>query len=533
MKKIFSTNKNNLIFITVLFLFFSVLFFGKLGNPLIDVQREFYIPFQMNNGEILLKDILLIYGFFGYFINSLILKICDNFNLLQGLAHILSYFIAISFYLIVKNYVRKKIALIFTIFLITVSIFSNSTFCFVNPYSYSTLWAIFGSYLLFFFMRKNKIALSFLFLGLIFVSKLEFFFPFLILLIYYLKTKKLSFKKKISFFFAFPLINLIYFLSLKVQFVDFVQNFYTLKIMSKSNAIKALYENLGVYFNFEYFLFSLKITFFFILFSFISYFLFKKNFKCVSILVFSLYLFFCQLDMNFNLIFFVNLILLLILSKKNKLSFEILIFNLFSMILCLKGAFKLGNVGYSNFGFVPLMFAIYLNLIKIENKKYMIKWLNSCIILIIIAMSLNNILTFRPKQSLKTNKGILYLQDKEIFSQTLNFLENNLKKDETLIVLPEGQIFNYLTGKNWNFRNSTFTPLDFDTFNSTYLIENLKQKEITYIVFYPRNFSDYKKIGICYDFGVDFCKYIMDNYYKVKNFGQNREVIIMKKLDKK
>ena len=95
--------KTHIIIISIVFLLFSIFLFGKTGNMLIDFSREIYIPFQMLKGEILQKDIFLIYGFWGYFINELLYKIFPNIKTLLIEAHILSYFIAIGFYLISIN----------------------------------------------------------------------------------------------------------------------------------------------------------------------------------------------------------------------------------------------------------------------------------------------------------------------------------------------------------------------------------------------------------------------------------------------
>ena len=59
---------------------------------------------------------------------------------------------------------------------------------------------------------------------------------------------------------------------------------------------------------------------------------------------------------------------------------------------------------------------------------------------------------------------LLNKYDGKLFKQTNDFIEKNIKKDENFLIVPEGQIFNLIHKKNYNFYNSTFTPMDFETF---------------------------------------------------------------------
>ena len=62
-----------MIFLLITFLF--LLSYGKIGAYLVDVGREAYLPWQMNNGEVLYKDLFNVYGPLGYQINAVLFKI--------------------------------------------------------------------------------------------------------------------------------------------------------------------------------------------------------------------------------------------------------------------------------------------------------------------------------------------------------------------------------------------------------------------------------------------------------------------------
>ena len=116
-------DKINLFIISIVFLIFSIFLYGKCGNFLIYFSRESYIPFQINNNEILVKDILLIYGAFGYIFNAFLYKIFFNINMLLVEALIISYFISIIFYYILKKFTDEKTALIFSFLFVSVNVF--------------------------------------------------------------------------------------------------------------------------------------------------------------------------------------------------------------------------------------------------------------------------------------------------------------------------------------------------------------------------------------------------------------------------
>ena len=64
------------------------------------------------------------------------------------------------------------------------------------------------------------------------------------------------------------------------------------------------------------------------------------------------------------------------------------------------------------------------------------------------------------------------------------------------------------------------------------ILNQLKINKPDFIIFYPRNLEEYNSQGIGYDYAVDFCKYIMDNYTQVGKIKDVREVRIYKKNEK-
>lgn len=517
-------NKKNLLIITIIFAIFSIIFYAKTGNMLIDFSRESYIPFEINNNANLIKDIFLIYGPFGYIINSFLYKINFNINSILILAHLISYFCAILFYLITKKFSNNNISLIFTIFFIIISIFSNSTFSFVVPYSYSTLWAIFGIYTALYSLLYDKNKLLFLSLGLILSNKIELFIPVFLISLLYLIYKKTFSIKNFLYIVVIPIISFSFIFINTVSFEEILNNMFYLKQMTSTNAIKYLYQGMGTFFEIKYFLYNIaNLIKLFIIFS-ISYIFYKKNKKLLSYIILTILLFLINIIFALNLILLIILPIAIYLYFKNKIKVEELLLFIFAAILCSKSIFAINSLSYSNFGYLPLIFVLYLLTSKILDEK----WIKNSIIIFMLLTFTGNLTYYfiNPKQKIKTQIGNIYIDKKDynIFKKTNEYIEKNIKNDENFIVIPEGQIFNLIHKKQYKFYNSTFTPLDFETFGEKYLINELINKKTDYIIFFPRDTQDYGKKTICQNYGVDFCSYIKDNYIKTVEINDINDI---------
>lgn len=521
-------NKKNIIILSVLFLIFSFIFFAKTGNFLIDFSRESYIPFQMIQGEKLLKDIFLIYGPFGYIINSLIYIFKVNLNLLIIEAHLISFLILILFYFIMNKFFTSKVSLVFSTIFLLVSIFSYSIFSFVLPYSYSTLWAVLGVYLVLFSLLYNKKNILFLSLGLILSSKIEYFIPSFLTSIIYLLYKKESFTKNIPYLLVFPFICVTYFTFSGISLDDICKNYYYIKATMKANSLKRLYKGMGVFFYDKYFNFNIILTLKIFCIFLLSHFLYIIKKPIISYIALIVLLCLTNINRSTNLIGFIAIFATFLTARKKQVSKEEWIFFIFALILSLKSFFAINMIGYGNFGCCLLVFYTFLQLQKFMNTK----WLINAIILLFTLNFIYNIqlLLISEKKVIKTQAGNIILQknDYELFEKTNLFIEKHVKKQENFIVLPEGQIFNLIHKKNHNFINSTFTPLDFETFQEKELIKQLQNNQTDFIIFYPRDTKEYGKQGICFDYAVDFCNYIMDNYTQVATFKSDKQVTIFK-----
>ena len=282
---------------------------------------------------------------------------------------------------------------------------------------------------------------------------------------------------------------------------------------------------MGSFFDFEYFKFNLVYLAIYLILALISYFLFKKQ-KILSILLLAFLFVKVYPNLFFHLGFFIAVILSAINRKKIKQKDIILLF--FCFVLCSKSIFAIDSLLYSNFGYCLMIFYIIRQMYLLLNKKWVI-WQ---FVVLFVSLSVGQFFVYfnNPKVPFKTDIGTIWLfnYNYNLFKQIDGYLKDNLKKGETFIVLPEGQILNLIYKTPWGFYNSTFTPLDFEIFGDKNLAERLKENKTDYIIFYPRNTEEYGARAICFDYAVDFCKFIDDNYKRDAIFGDSAEVLIYK-----
>lgn len=524
-----------LILLVGIFLVFSIFFFAKCANPIIDFSREAYIPYKMLSGSVLVKDIFLIYGSFGYILNSLIFKIFGaNFNFLFLEANLISFLFLITFYFISRSYLNIKETVLFSFCYVSVNIFSTATFSFATPYSFSTLWGYFGAYLSYLCFLKKKSALGFFFLGFVLINKIELGAILLFsIFIFQLLKKNFSIKNAL-YALIFPILNSFYFVLNKVTLADFSNNLFYLKKMVNTNAIKTFYFHVGVYFNKEYYIFNLKMLLFLALALFVSYLLFKKGFKAFSIFSFFFFcaLFFVSKATNLAILFLLYPLVFLIFKKK-KLKEEDILLLIFTICLNLKAIFCINTFNYSNFGFILVFFAIYVFYKKIFPFSLK-KWLFGVSLVVILFLNFFNIQNFIMQNKILENnkKGTLYLSKNDGNKLLFEFLNKSLKKDDTFLVVPEGLIFNFIFEKPYPYYYSTFTPLDFETFSESRIIKDVSKYEPNYIIFYPRNTREYGAETICYDYAINFCTYIMENYSRVGIIEDEKKILIFRRKQK-
>ena len=569
--------------ILLLLFFINLIFFYVFYSSVMifsDSSREIYVPIAMNNGDVLYKDIFNVYAPLGYQLNAFLIKVFgENLRTFYFAGFINSTLILFGLFYILKLFIKKGSILVFSILLaiMTMCIYTVTQTNYIFPYSYSLVYAL-NSFiwslicLLCFIKNDNRLFLylSFFFYGMSICFKYEFI-PFGLVLFLFLIFKKVNFKTIALCFLSFLIIPIISLSALFIQgvsFYDLKQAIIYMIMLSKANSVKVLYTYLGfiptissikvllVYFIktiFFVFVISLYVCFF-IKFSK----LFLRINKIIMFTLFILYLllfyFFISIVVKnlvisnafyfnwigvFSLILFFVLCINLVKKHKEKTVCiqDILFFTLFlSVILCsLKCIF---NISFNSYGtyYFPLLFicsVLYLYIYKINlaerikiKKLIYIQLITILIFLIGTMYYVSNVEKLKIVygfRSVNVDKGPLMpgLEQIESIYDTVNYIQNNTNKDDTILVLPEGAAINFLTNRKSNNKYYYLIPPNIEIFGEENIVKDLENDLPDYIVIQPMSYINFKETFFCESFGLKICNIIPKYYKKPVVFGND------------
>ncbi len=550
-----------LIVLTIIYIVFTAMFWGRFGNPIVDSGREAFIPYAMAYlGKVLFKDLICIYGPLPYYLNAFIFKIFSpHLNVLYFLGAFASYIFLTVGYLITKRFLGAKCGLVLSLAMLFTCIYKPVVTNFIFPYSYAMVYALAfsGVYILFVlkFIEKKDVKylyLSALFLSFCLLSKYDFAPCALILpIVIFLYKKSLAVKDIIRcglIFFAPVLFVLFIMLIQGVGLGDIAFNFKMMSNMAHSPSLFYFYSNYTGY-TFSVKKFTVLLPFFvkylltFVLIFGIGFYLSRIKNTAIRYFVIFFVGVFCLFAMspgvlkNQTMFVFLPLVLVFYLvykfirlglqKKLNKLSdFEIeeYIFIIFALLVSLKSLFMLDPGVYGTY-YISLIFPAFCVMLSImfKNAKKEARTGIGLINLVLFALffSINTQLIFgEVKYPIKTPAGTIYSEypTASAIGEALPFFQN-LKEDEDFIVLPEGLFLNFAFKGDYKFFNTSFIPLDFDAYGEDYLVKAFLANLPKYVLLTNRNTVDYAKSYICKDYGQKLCEIISDKYTFKRTFG--------------
>lgn len=569
--------------ILLLLFFINLIFFYVFYSSVMifsDSSREIYVPIAMNNGDVLYKDIFNVYVPLGYQLNAFLIKVFgENLRTFYFAGFINSTLILFGLFYILKLFIKKGSILVFSILLaiMTMCIYTVTQTNYIFPYSYSLVYAL-NSFiwslicLLCFIKNDNRLFLylSFFFYGMSICFKYEFI-PFGIVLFLFLIFKKVNFKTValcILSFLIIPFISLSFLFIQGVSFYDLKQAMIYMIMLSKAKSVKILYTYLGFIPTISsievLLLYFIQTTLFvFVISLYVCFFIkFSKLFlrinKIIMFILFILYLllfyFFISIVVKnlvisnafyfnwigvFSLILFFVLCINLVKKHKEKTVCiqDILFFTLFlSVILCsLKCIF---NISFNSYGtyYFPLLFicsVLYLYIYKINlaerikiKKLIYIQLITILIFLIGTMYYVSNVEKLKIVygfRSVNVDKGPLMpgLEQIESIYDTVNYIQNNTNKDDTILVLPEGAAINFLTNRKSNNKYYYLIPPNIEIFGEENIVKDLENDLPDYIVIQPMSYINFKETFFCESFGLKICNIIPKYYKKPVVFGND------------
>lgn len=550
-----------LFLLLIVYVIFALVLAPYCGKLLIDCGREAFIPQQMLQGKVLYRDIFNIFGPFSYQITAVLYKIFGvNLNVLFVIGTINAGLIVFLIYFLSRFFTSKVVSFTIAFFCTVTCVFSHDIGNYILPYTYAIVYAISAGFLSVLFLllslkykESRFIPVSWFFLGVSLTSKYEFIFYSIFLFfftVFVLKPgKKYLFLSLISFL-ALPSLSFssLFLQGLSVQ--DLFHNTLLVLKYSQSHSLNNFYSSyVGLYPKFEsilfYFSYFARAAIVFIgVFLPIYIFLEKRLFSMLLFPVITAFVI-SFINYNLNIIFcwiaifaFITFMILLFNQLKSRLKLNLkeyfgtkdglfLLFVFVSLLITFKTNAYVNFAIYGTYTF-PLLFIVlsvmlveYIpNRIKLINKK---KWHISfaisilflmCFYLYILGVSVS------VKKPIVTQKGVI--NDKAIivepFLQAIDYVDKNLKPEDSIWVLPEGVMVNFLTNHSTvdiNYIN--VTPPYLETFGEDIIISKIRKNPPDYIIINNRELKEYGYDSFCKDTGLKLCSYIKSDY-KLEHF---------------
>lgn len=537
---------------------------GHLGDPFIDCGREAYIPQTMLRGNVLLKDIFLLYNPLSYQVNALLFKFFgENFSTLYFAGIVSSYGILLTLYLIMRVLFKQPESFSVVVITMALGVFQNNIFNYIFPYTYAMVYALLFlllSVLMCVYAIKVNIDskkfkllvfLSSFFLGVSIANKWDFLLiaiPILFIPILYKKFKLFDYGYFLLFLLLPVLISyfLLFHQGLSIQnffnYISFGTTFLSTGSLSQ-------YSNTIYWFSPLKYAYLIGINFIkFISFFFLNYLILKIYFKywrkIFSPLILILFLYIDKILYNnyfnigkieFLLCWFAPFCIIYLIylvfknyKKEQFLSDELNVIQYFVLICSIlslaKTYFFINLYTYGSY-FIPLaIIALFIIFTRIIKNKVSISL--SIFFILYGYFILVNTLEYKQlfNSQIFNSKGILYTSasQAEIIDRTIMYIRNNVGKNDTCLVLPEGSVINFITGRQSKDKFYHLLPNHIDALNEKNIEKALEKNKPEYIFINNRNTAIYGKAYFCKDYAFEICEYINRNYKLVKQFACNK-----------
>lgn len=550
----------------LIFLFLVIKLWNHFGIILIDSGREAYFPELILKGKILYRDIFNIFGPLSYQINAIFYKIFGiSLNTLR-LAGALNAFITIFLlYFITRLFTSRDISWIISVFIIITCAVRG--FNYVFTYSYAATYA-FSSFLFsvlflmlyFKTLKQYFIPLSWFFIGVSIASKYDYI-PFVIFLalftIFMMYNKKIDKKNILYIIVSFLVIPVIGFSILFLQgltFKELLNQSHFIEKYAFSKTLNYFYlTKVGTHPYINNFIFSLKsfLKFFpgflFVLTMIYLPLKYNKPFLYIMFTGILFYYFFSRHLHSyfdtfswlpiFTLFLFGFMLIKLIKNKNYKQDGAYVILIAIALIASVKSFFFLNMTLYGSFTF-PLLF-IANSIFIVEYLPDEFKFINPkplkqaffIVFFTIIVVCYRNLnVYYGYMHILKYERGNIG-DSKSIAvatSQTIDYIKKILKPQDSIWVIPDGLMINFLTDNPSNGIYYNLTPPYIETFGEDKIIADTEKNPPDYVIINDRDSSEYGYKYFCKDYGFMICNYVKSNYTPVKKFGRDFKMILYK-----
>lgn len=540
-----------------LFLINVFIFQNKMTALYIDFGKEIYLSKAIAQGGVLFKDVLAIFGPFAYLFNALVVKLSGaKLNTFYVVGSFNAFLIICAIYALSREFLSKLTSFAIAFFVLYYCCFVPHVMNFVTPYSYGMVYGLCATlYSALFFVKylkseKNVFLYSASFLcGLAAVNKYEFILPFLIIVLFLLLKNRdyLKVLKAFAFFLIMPVfcVALLFIQGLTLtEFLNYLDIWFK---FANSSSMKNYYTG-TFYFSVQYFVIALKSFVFSAVFLTVIYMMIKgidiiaKNKKALSIslyvLAFTLfalsgyvyskiftYFVFCSAAMAV----FVLAVFKIKEFNKNLPLFFVCIF---SLAVGLKSFFFVQINQYGRY-FLPLLVISLIILLKEyyfkNTKEIYIKTVVFFLLLLGTVSFAGNLNTLRYLNTkISTPYGTVYKDEAsaKVFNTILDTVNKLTAPDDTVVVLQEGLLINFLSGRKADKYNYLIPSL-LNLYGEDKVVNQYMSSspEMFIILTSPND-----KALICNGWGYKICGFINKNYRLVQTIKADNLILIFKKM---
>ena len=570
-KEFFAKNKCDVACLGGLLLFFVVgvcLVWYVSGNFFYDCGREAILPKWILEGKVLYKDIFGMYTPLSYQLNALFYLTFGqgggSLDLLRAIGAGISLFVILGCYSISRLFVKPFYSMAICILILATCVFGSLTCInFIFPYAYAFPYALLGfvwfAYFTLLFLKfRNEKYLKFaaLCMGFSIANKAEFglnIIPFLGLFIY----KKVSVRTWISSIACMILPSVLSWDALALQgftwadfkgYLHFIDRFFNTEeqrvftefISSKWDLDKVwklsatfigtvLYMGIGTLWAK---CLSKKKTIFVALLTspivlFATMILFKKA-VLNHINIFSWLPVACIVMLIFNLFQ---------VKTKKRLMIDILL--IFSVLTSARLNFSfMGKGGYEIFlELFPLLTCLIWLLSSKLLRSERVKSALSVFFIVysILFLLWSEMAVFGDFYTIKSQVGKFRTSVSlgNPAQKTIDWINSNTKPTDEIVVLPEGVMINFMTGRPSNPKFYHLIPNHISALGENKVVEGLAEHKPDYFIINNVSYLSYGKRYICKDFGFGICNFVNENYDFVTRFESDTSVHFFMDIYKK
>ena len=134
---------------------------------------------------------------------------------------------------------------------------------------------------------------------------------------------------------------------------------------------------------------------------------------------------------------------------------------------------------------------------------------------------------------IETKKGSIYISNDFCtpVKETCHFIENNTKKDDVILVLPEGAMINFLTNRKSHNMFFHLIPPNLEALNENFVVKELNKELPNYLILESMSYNNFNETYFCESFGKQICNLIPKYYEAPIVFGDNFWLAIYKKKE--